>query len=396
MDGPFLLPAYCSNTRKNGGKVVVVDQTIKEEKAWIVFSENMKNDYWKKTKHAYDKSRNEFISKYEGTYLPLVSIVIPAYNQPEFFIQALNSGLQQTYGNIEIIIGDDSTDERIRELIKPYLMKYSNIKYYAHDKPLGRNGINNMDFLIEKCNGKYINLLFQDDLIKEHKISTMMDYYIRDLNNEIGIITSSRYLIDERNKILTMMEGKIIGDDQILSGKVAGKRILQLGINYIGEYSTVLLPRYVLYSKKEKRYRIGVYSNLIDSSMADISTWLEVFRKGLNLVRIAEPLSAFRYHSAQNTYKTMIQIRARMDWLAFYVLSWENNDFIYSVDDLLYYCKKFINNNPLMVKSENCTKEEKMYYEKYENFVYLLVKELNFEFINAVKKYIDDNSVKLQ
>ncbi|MEH7221468.1 glycosyltransferase family 2 protein, partial [Bacillus toyonensis] len=43
-----------------------------------------------------------------NTY-PLVSILIPTYNRPHYFQLALDSALAQTYPNIEIIIGDDST-----------------------------------------------------------------------------------------------------------------------------------------------------------------------------------------------------------------------------------------------------------------------------------------------
>jgi len=392
MNGPFLMTAYCSRIRKNGGKIAVVEQSLKYNNVWVVFSKN-KNCFLQEENGKYDDFRREFVTKYKKCYLPLVSIAIPAYNQPVFFEQALNSALQQTYGNIEIVVGDDSTDERINKLIQPYLVKYRNIRYYSHEKPLGRNGISNMDFLVGRCNGKYINLLFQDDLIKSHKISTMMKYYIEDLNDEIGVITSSRYLINEKNSILCLMEGAISEDNQIVSAKQAGRRILQLGINYIGEYSTVLLPKSVLYSLKDEKYRIGVYADMVDSSMADVSTWLEIFRKGLNLVRIAEPLSAFRYHSAQNTHKNMIQIRARMDWLSFYVLSWNNKIFIHTLDELLYFCKNFIKNNPLPINKDTLKDEEKLYYKRYTEFTYLIEHGMKDEFIDVVQKYIKDNSI---
>lgn len=394
MNGPFLMSAYCATVRKNGKKVVVAKQSLKDKDVWVIFDKNIKNDYWRQNINAYNAFRTKFVTKYRTLYLPLVSIAIPAYNQPEFFEQALKTALQQTYANIEIIIGDDSTDGRIEKLIQPYLEKYKNIRYYHHNKPLGRNGICNMDFLIEKCNGKYINLLFQDDLIKEHKITSMMDYYMRDLNDEIGIITSSRYLINEKNKIVATMEGMITGENQVLSAKEAGTRILQLGINYIGEYSTVLLPKSVLYSIEDKKYRIGIYSNMIDSSMADVSTWLEIFRKGLKLIRIAEPLSAFRCHSEQNTHKNMVKIRVRMDWLSFYVLSWENNIFINSVENLMYYCKKFITDNPLMLNTENLTNEEWLYYNKYTQFTDYALNDMKQEFLDVAYKYIEDNRIR--
>ncbi|RUT63328.1 hypothetical protein C1149_16050 [Clostridium botulinum] len=66
---------------------------------------------------------------------PLVSVLIPTYNRPEYFKEALESVINQTYRNIEIIIGDDSTNDETENLIKEnYLNNYDNIKYYHNRK----------------------------------------------------------------------------------------------------------------------------------------------------------------------------------------------------------------------------------------------------------------------
>ncbi|MGQ0419789.1 glycosyltransferase family 2 protein, partial [Bacillus sp. HC-Mk] len=62
--------------------------------------------------------------------LPLVSILIPTYNRPHYFKIALESALAQTYSNIEIIIGDDSTNDETATLIREqYLPNYKNIPF---------------------------------------------------------------------------------------------------------------------------------------------------------------------------------------------------------------------------------------------------------------------------
>ena len=61
---------------------------------------------------------------------PLVSILIPTYNRPHYFKIALESALAQTYSNIEIIVGDDSTNNETEKLIyRDYLHKYKHITY---------------------------------------------------------------------------------------------------------------------------------------------------------------------------------------------------------------------------------------------------------------------------
>ena len=69
---------------------------------------------------------------------PLVSILIPTYNRPHYFKIALESALAQTYPNIEIIIGDDSTNDETEILInEQYLPNYKNITYIRNTTTLG-------------------------------------------------------------------------------------------------------------------------------------------------------------------------------------------------------------------------------------------------------------------
>ncbi|ENL4424233.1 TPA: glycosyltransferase family 2 protein, partial [Bacillus cereus] len=60
---------------------------------------------------------------------PLVSVLIPTYNRPHYFEKALCSVLEQTYPNIEIIIGDDSTNDETEKVLQKYLYDHSNIIY---------------------------------------------------------------------------------------------------------------------------------------------------------------------------------------------------------------------------------------------------------------------------
>ena len=61
--------------------------------------------------------------------LPLVSVLIPTYNRPRYFEEALCSVLEQTYPNIEIIVGDDSTNDETEKVLQKYLCDHSNITY---------------------------------------------------------------------------------------------------------------------------------------------------------------------------------------------------------------------------------------------------------------------------
>ncbi|MGR5978988.1 glycosyltransferase family 2 protein [Bacillus cereus] len=87
--------------------------------------------------------------------MPLVSILIPTYNRPTYFEITLESAINQTYKNIEIIVTDDSTNNETYNCIQPYLKKYNNIFYYKNSTVIG--GPHNFINAYEKSNGEYVN-----------------------------------------------------------------------------------------------------------------------------------------------------------------------------------------------------------------------------------------------
>ena len=224
--------------------------------------------------------------------IPLVSVLIPTYNRPDYFEEAIKSVLKQTYPNIEILIGDDSTDDRTETLIRTKYMNYSNISYIQNPSTLGQfeNSIN----LINKANGTFINFLMDDDLFFSKKIEKMMHYFLNDSNKEIVLITSFRKLIDEEGNYLPDGEinKKLYDSDVIVSGKEVGNQILMDTYNYIGE------PTTALFRKDALKEPFGTLANRRYICSVDLASWMELLSKG-KMVYLSEPLSCFRLHPTQ-------------------------------------------------------------------------------------------------
>lgn len=87
--------------------------------------------------------------------------------------------MHQDYNNIEIIVGDDSTNTETKNLMQEYIRKYPQIKYYYHNGPLGGEGLENSRFVFNNSNGEYVNYLLHDDLLMPTKISRMMNYFVQ-------------------------------------------------------------------------------------------------------------------------------------------------------------------------------------------------------------------------
>lgn len=119
---------------------------------------------------------------------PLVSILIPLYNAEQFVITTLESCINQTYKNIEIIVVDDgSTDNSYATTIE-YSKHHPQVKVYKQPN-LGACRARNLAY--EKSQGAYIMYLDADDLITRNKVSAQVK--IMNKLNDPYIVTTCAY-----------------------------------------------------------------------------------------------------------------------------------------------------------------------------------------------------------
>jgi len=100
---------------------------------------------------------------------PKVSIGIPCYNRPKTLWRTLNSVVNQTYKNIEIIISDNaSPDPRVEKICKYFASKDERIKYYRQTNNKGMAF--NFNFVVKQASGEYFMWLCDDDSISDNYI----------------------------------------------------------------------------------------------------------------------------------------------------------------------------------------------------------------------------------
>ncbi|PHD74981.1 hypothetical protein COF64_13915 [Bacillus sp. AFS043905] len=244
-----------------------------------------------------------------GQNLPLVSVLIPTFNRAHYFRLALDSVLQQTYVNIEIVITDNSTNNETYNLIQPYLQLYPSIKYYRNPQNIGP--VLNFIKAYELSSGDYVNILMDDDLFHPNKIERMMPYFTNDINKEITLVTSHRSFINENGAFLpdTLHNKKKSETVIILDGKRAGDPIIS-EFNWIGVPSTTLFRREAL--SAEEVY--GTFSGRLYRCGVDCAAWLTLLTKG-KLVYLPEILSYLRIHDGEASKNPSMLMHAVMDWM---------------------------------------------------------------------------------
>lgn len=102
---------------------------------------------------------------------PLISIVIPCYNNKKYIRTTVNSALNQDYAPKQVIVVNDGSTENIREELQD-LISNGEIVYWEKENG-GASSARN--FGINKANGKYILTLDSDDIILEDTVSSLFE-----------------------------------------------------------------------------------------------------------------------------------------------------------------------------------------------------------------------------
>lgn len=138
----------------------------------------------------------------------LVSVIIPVYNAEKYLKKSIESVINQSYLNLEIILINDGSIDGSRDLCKQYLNKDNRIVFIDKENE-GVSKSRNLG--IEISHGEYLMFVDSDDFIEEYYIQEMLDYLnekefdvvISGMNivNEIGILKTKNLYLKESCQI---------------------------------------------------------------------------------------------------------------------------------------------------------------------------------------------------
>lgn len=218
---------------------------------------------------------------------PKVSICIPTYNYARFLPEAIDSVLNQTFADYEILIIDDCSEDNTREVVGEYAKKDARITFKIN--PINIGMVNNWNVCLSEARGEYIKPVFGDDVLSSADALQKM-VSILDADRTISLVSTARKFIDpESNTIKIISHFK---NDTVLSGEEVINRCLSEQKNLIGE------PTAVMFRKRDAlRGYLNKYTHIVDLEM-----WFHFLEKG-HLAYIREPLCSFRIHPDQQTKK---------------------------------------------------------------------------------------------
>ncbi|MBW4689570.1 MAG: glycosyltransferase [Komarekiella atlantica HA4396-MV6] len=126
---------------------------------------------------------------------PLVSVIIPTYNRPEYLKLAIASAVKQTYQNIEIIVSDNCSRENPQAIIESF--NDSRIKLWRQPQNIGMFA--NQQHGFKMAQGKYVASLHDDDIWNESFLAKLVP--ILEKNSELVLAFCDQYIIDAHGKI---------------------------------------------------------------------------------------------------------------------------------------------------------------------------------------------------
>ena len=230
----------------------------------------------------------------------LVSVIMPYYNKRNYFLDSINSVLNQTYANLEIIIIYDDQKTEDLKYIKSCIKKDSRVKILLNDKNRGVAFSRNK--AISVAQGEYIAFLDCDDYWETNKIEVQMDFML-----------THGYDFSYTTYLVVNKDGKIV--DKITAREKLGYNELLKSCD-IG-LSSVILKRKLLRNIKFPELK----------TKEDFVLWLNLAKKSVDLVGLDKPLMFWR--KTPNSLSDSILQKLKDAFKVYHL--YEKKNFFYSI-----------------------------------------------------------------
>lgn len=148
--------------------------------------------------------------------LPMISVIIPFYNRDRYLAEAIESVLNQTYTNIELILVDDGSTDKSAEIARSYPVKYH------YQTNMGIGAARNTG--ISLATGDFFAFLDSDDIWTTDKLTKQMEAFAADPNLEAVFGYTQNFYSPE---LETEFRAKIRCDEQPISNTLCSAVLIK-------------------------------------------------------------------------------------------------------------------------------------------------------------------------
>ena len=199
---------------------------------------------------------------------PFVSVIMPCYNMERFIADTIQSVINQTFTNWELLVVDDASTDKTVEVVKSFCEKDPRINLEVKDEHSGIADTRNR--CLQTAQGRYLAFLDADDLWHPDKLERQLGFMIE---HNIGFSYTSYDCVDE--------SGNPLDKTVKTAGNLDYKSYLR---NTIIGCSTVMIDKEAVGEVKVPSFRTS----------EDAATWLDILKKGFKAYAIEEPLTSYK------------------------------------------------------------------------------------------------------
>ena len=301
---------------------------------------------------------------------PLISIIIPVYNTEKYLPRCLDSVVNQTFKDIEIIIVNDASQGNCKEIVEEYLKKDNRIKYIEHSENKGTYEARFSGF--ELSSGKYITFIDSDDYFD---LDAMKLAYKKAIKTKVDILEVSNLLIIsdkkfEKDLLFNKPPNKILNGNILemflkniyswrLWGKIIKRNILNLAIKdcirnkkYLYAEDLYLCLILLYYCKSYYFFNKPLY--FYDFQVSKLDNYNKLRKRVVDTSDILYNVSDFL--KKKNIYDKYINNFLKIVYFIFsFIFDYDNkdgnlqNDFNYYLNLLgpIFVCKNYFSKNIL-------------------------------------------------
>ena len=287
---------------------------------------------------------------------PLISVILPVYNAELYVRESIQSVLNQSFSDFELIVLNDGSTDGSEKVILEF--QDERIKYVKNETNLKL--IDTLNLGLQLAEGKYIARIDADDIALPTRFEAQVDFL--ELNHEYGILGAFAETFGSKNDVLRFVED----DEDIRFAFVSHNPFI---------HSTVMLRSSIL-----KKY--GLTFSKDQLHVEDYDLWIKVLKysKGKILPHV---LIKYRIHEEQVSNKYNIQqinnaYKLQFTYLSEHIRTEENKLILFYLNTLQLTCSNelifLLEKIDRLIKDSNCF-EQKFYmkcFQKVKNQMFNL------------------------
>lgn len=202
-----------------------------------------------------------------------ISVIVTTYNAAAFIRETIDSILEQTFQNFELLIGDDESEDNTCEIIESYHDSRIRLVRCKHDF------IDTENRMLNEASGKYIARLDHDDRMLPDRLKTQYEYMER--HHEIDVLGGGMICFGNETGIMQPLYGHQFTVSDMIKANYILNPTVMIRRNTIEKYHLLYNRRYL-------------YAD-------DYGMWAEMVKLGLHLENLPIMLTEYRISSTQTS-----------------------------------------------------------------------------------------------